>query len=158
MKYLILFFILILPGYSSATETALDSQVTDVMWLIEQTEIKAAESGAYQVKGFRGEFLLPIKSSQKYGKGGAYLHTELDPRDRRNLTIRITPKVVQEFELTHGTSIDSFFVNKTIKINGTSKRITGGPDIYTRDGLRLAKGPYRISINVSTLEQLTVIE
>jgi starvation-inducible outer membrane lipoprotein len=89
MKYLILLSILLLTACTTAPEVTSNVTSTDVMRLIEQTEVNAQ-------KGVKGTFLLLIKATD-VERRVVYLNTQLDYRDRRSITFALQPKTTAAF-------------------------------------------------------------
>jgi hypothetical protein len=72
--------------------------------------------------GVRGTFRLPIKAAG-IKSGAIFLNTELDYRDRRNISAALDPKIINALTKEYGASPDSYFLGKTIEITGEANRM-----------------------------------
>ncbi|HJS17084.1 MAG TPA: hypothetical protein VJ795_18570 [Rheinheimera sp.] len=71
-----------------------------------------------------GVFSLQIKNAAKIGDV-VYLNTEYDYRDRRNVTLVLTPKLLKEFAASYpDQQADQYFLGRTIVVNGAASRQT----------------------------------
>lgn len=71
-----------------------------------------------------GLFSLEIKNAAKVGKV-VYLNTEYDYRDRRNVTVALTAKMLEEFATLYpDQKPEQYFIGKTIVVNGAASRQT----------------------------------
>jgi hypothetical protein len=146
MKYLIILSVIVLSACSSTSQITSSSGNTDVMSIIQQ----AAENTP---KGVKGSFQLSIKATG-VNRNIVYLNTELDYRDRRNITIVLHPKLVKAFISKFGTSPEIYFLNKNIEVKGKATQVK----IWlTSDGRRTDKYYYQIHIKVVSIDQLTVL-
>lgn len=146
MKYLIILSVIVLSACSSTPKIISSSGATDVMSLIQQ----ASESAP---KGIKGTFQLFIKATG-IKRNIVYLNTELDYRDRRNITIALHPKLVNAFIAKYGVSPEEYFINKNIQVKGEAKQVK----IWLiSDGRRTDKYYYQIHIRVISIDQLSVL-
>jgi len=146
MKYFIFLSVLILSACSSTHETVLNSQSTDVMRLIEQVAENAP-------KGVIGTFQIPIKSFGNQGRM-AYLNSELDYRDQRNITLAITPKAIKELKSKYGENYQTLFINKSLKVKGMAKRVK---IFFISNGKITKKYYYQTHIRIDTGTQIQVL-
>lgn len=71
-----------------------------------------------------GLFSLQIRNAEKLGST-VYLNTEYDYRDRRSVSIVLTPKMLEEFALLYpGQKAEHYFLGRTIVVNGAATRQT----------------------------------
>lgn len=146
MKILILLSVLILSACSSTSEISSSSKPTDIIQLIEKAKRRFPE-------GVQGTFQIPIKASGNVG-GITYLNSNIDYRDPKNLTIEITPSIIELFTKTYGTPPVSYFVDKIIEVKGKVERIKISKWI---NGSRSKKHYYQTHIIVTTLNQIKVL-
>ena len=147
MKYFVLISILILSGCTSTPKVISDSDITSTMNLIALTE-EAAPAG------IKGVFKLSIKAAG-IQNSGIYLNTELDYRDRRNVSVAIHPRTVNAFIKKYGTSPDLYFINKTVEVTGEAKRMI--IDFYAM-GKKTEKYYFQTHINITSLDQIKVLD
>jgi hypothetical protein len=103
--------------------------------------------------GIEGTFQLPIKASG-IKSGIVYLNTEIDYRDRRNITVSLDPKLIEAFTTKYGIHPDSYFVNKTIEVSGEAKRLK----IYFFSKGKITKKYYfQTHIRVASLNQIKIL-
>ena len=146
MKHLILLSILLLSACSTTPEVTSNSVSTDVMRLIEQTEVNAPE-------GVKGTFQFLIKASGVERKV-VYLNTELDYRDRRSITVALHPKTIAAFTKKYGSSPEAYFINKNIEVTGEAKQIKIW---FISNGKRTKKYYFQTHIRVKSLKQIKVL-
>jgi hypothetical protein len=116
------------------------------MNLIALTEDKAPD-------GIKGTFQLPIKASG-IQRDIIYLNTQIDYRDRRNVTVAIHPKLVDALTKKYGASPDSYFINKTLEVTGEARRMK----IYFFSKGKITKKYYfQTHIRVASLNQIKVL-
>ncbi|MFT5452861.1 MAG: TonB family protein [Enterobacterales bacterium] len=124
---------------------------SDVMQVIRMVE-------EFHPKKVEGTFVLTIKATgvrkTKQGKPASLLNTELDYRDRRNLTIAISPKANSFLSQKFGTSPDKYFLNKTIEVTGTAKREVIW---FYANKKRTNKYYHQIHIQVTHPDQIKVV-
>ncbi len=71
-----------------------------------------------------GVFSLHIKNADKVGDV-VYLNTEFDYRDRRNVTLVLTPRMLQEFAASYpDQQPQQYFLGRNIVVNGAASRQT----------------------------------
>lgn len=71
-----------------------------------------------------GVFSLQIRNADRAGNM-VYLNTESDYRDRRNVTVVLTPKVLKEFaEQYPDQQPEQYFLGRSIVVNGAASRQT----------------------------------
>ncbi len=146
MKHLILLSILLLSACSTTPEVTSNSVSTDVMRLIEQTEVNAPE-------GVKGTFQFLIKASGVERKV-VYLNTELDYRDRRSITVALHPKTIAAFTKKYGSSPVVYFINKNIEVTGVAKQMKVW---FFSNGKRTEKYYFQTHVRVKSLNQIKVL-
>jgi hypothetical protein len=138
--------VLALSACDSSHKYETNATVTSTMNLIAQTEAIAPE-------GVKGTFQFVIKASG-VKSGVVYLNTEMDYRDRRNITVTLHSKIISVFTAKYGASPDFYFIDKTIGVTGEIKRVK----IYLiANGKRTEKYYYQTQLIVTSLEQVNVI-
>ena len=143
MKYLILSLSLFLTACNSTTHV----DVADTMNLIAQAEDNAPD-------GVQGTFKFLVKATGSSRHGEVYLNTEHDYRDRRAVTIVLSPSVVPEFTKNYGNEPNAFFTGKVIEVTGEAKREIID---FVSNGKRTGKYYFQTHIRVSSLEQIKVL-
>lgn len=103
--------------------------------------------------GVKGTFKLPIKASGAQGKV-VYLNTELDYRDRRNITVALHPKLIGVFSETYGSAPDAYLINKTIEVTGEAKR---AKIRFFSKGKPTDKYYFQTHIRVHSLNQINIL-
>jgi len=146
MKYLILLSVLVLSACSTTHEVTSNVELTDIMQLIEKTEINAP-------KGVMGTFQFQIKASG-IQRNNVYLNTELDYRDRRSITVALHPKAVIEFTKKYGSSPDVYLINKNIQVTGEAKRIK---ILFLSNGKKTDKYYFQTHVRVTSIDQIKVL-
>ena len=116
------------------------------MRLIALTEEKAPE-------GVKGAFKFLIKASGIKG-GIVYLNTEVDYRDRRNITVALHPDVINSFTKKYGSAPESYFINKTIEVDGEAKRMK---IYFISNGKLTEKYYFQTHLRVTSLKQIKVL-
>ena len=79
-------------------------------------------SAANAPKVVEGEFMLTIKSGYVKQRM-AFLNSELDHHDQRNLIIALRPRAIKEMTELHGEEPANYFIGKKIKVSGEAKRV-----------------------------------
>jgi hypothetical protein len=150
MKNIFMALALLLSGCASTdsvlvtTDTILAT--ADTMRIIEQ----AAEVAPYGVKG---NFSFTIKAAAKPGEI-VYLNTELDYRDRRCITIALSPKVASHIEQQYGVTAQEYYLGKKIQVNGTAKQVKIW---FFERGKRTDKYYYQTHIRIIRPKQIEVL-
>lgn len=140
MKYFVLVMALLLSACSST-----NSNIADTMNLIALSEESAPN-------GVKGEFNFLIKAVGKR-RGTVFLNTELDYRDRRAVSIVLSPKVVSELTKQYASTPETYFTNKHITVKGEAKR----EQIYFYSKGRITpKYYYQTHIDVTSIDQISV--
>jgi hypothetical protein len=135
-----------LSACTATPEVTPNSVSTDVMRLIEQTEVNAPE-------GVKGTFIFSIKASGIERKV-VYLNTELDYRDRRSITVALHPKTIAAFTKKYGSSPEAYFINKNIEVTGEAKQMK---ILFVSDGKRTEKYYFQTHIRVKSINQIKVV-
>jgi hypothetical protein len=146
MKYFVLLSIFVLSACATTPATTRPSAPTDVMGLIKQSEASAPD-------GIKGNFQFSIKASGMEN-GTTYLNTELDYRDRRNITLALLPNTIAAFTEQYGSAPDTYFVNKNIEVIGEAKRFKTW---FSVNGKRTDKYYFQTHINVGSIDQIKVL-
>lgn len=103
--------------------------------------------------GIIGTFTLPIKTSG-IQRRNVYLNTEVDYRDRRNITVAISPKLIPALTKKYGSSPERYFVNKTIAVTGEAKRMK---IYFFFNGKKTQKYYFQTHIRVMSLDQIKIL-
>ncbi|MEW6997472.1 hypothetical protein AADZ86_07195 [Colwelliaceae bacterium BS250] len=146
MKYLLLLSILVLSACTTTSNVTSNQASTDVMRLIEETEINAPD-------GVKGTFQFSIKASGVERKV-VYLNTELDYRDRRSVTVALHPKTIAAFTKKYGSSPEVYFINKNIEVTGEAKQMKIW---FFSNGIRSEKYYFQTHIRVKSINQIKVL-
>ena len=72
--------------------------------------------------GVPGSFSMTVRAAGA-DRWGVYLNSELDYRDRRNLTIAIPGRAVAAFQENFGEDPRSFFIGKTVRVDGEARTV-----------------------------------
>jgi hypothetical protein len=135
--------VLFLAGCASTNNIVVN---TDTMRLIEKTAEVAP-------KGVDGEFVLTVKAAGEQGKV-VYQNTELDYRDRRNITVVLSPQFVGYINEQYGVTPQEYFLNKKIQVKGTAKQVKIG---FFSNGKPTEKYYYQTHIRVRSPNQIEVL-
>jgi len=146
MKYLILVSILALSACTTTPVVTSNQPSTDVMRLIEQTAINAPN-------GVKGTFQFSIKAAG-VEREIVYLNTELDYRDRRNITVALHPRIVAAFTNKYGSSPEVYFINKNIEVTGEARQIKIW---FVSKGIRTEKYYFQTHIRIKSINQIKVL-
>jgi hypothetical protein len=110
---------LVLIGALSGCASTKDAdKISEYISPIQAIE-KAAEASP---KGIRGFFELQVKATGK-PKSVVYLNSELDYRDPRNISIALSPKVVESFISKYGETPELLLKNKKIVVYGEARKV-----------------------------------
>jgi len=113
MKYLLIITTLLLTACASKNSLNQTSNTSDIMQIIELAEEKAPE-------GVEGPFTMDILSTGRHGD--IFLNSQLDYRDRRNLTVTINEETAKRLSEVYGSPPEVYFLNKKVKIDGSAYR------------------------------------
>jgi hypothetical protein len=119
---------------------------TNAMPLIEQVSAVAPNT-------VEGNFIFDVKAAKTIWPY-TYLNTEQDYRDRRNITIRVFAGVERAIRLTHGKSVEEYFANGRIAVNGEAKRVK---IVFYSQGKPTESYYYQIHIDVTSAEQISLL-
>ncbi len=86
------------------------------------TEVLAALK-ANQDKPVEGPFELKILAISKSGFN-TRLHTKKDPKDPENIILELSPFMVQYYTKQFDTTVENFFLNYTLAVNGKVTPVT----------------------------------
>ena len=154
MKFLIIFsmsmsmsmLMLSLSACNSTPEIALKSQSTDIIQLIEKAKRRFPE-------GVRGTFQIPIKASGQK-RGVIFLNSDVDYRDPNNITVVLAPAIIESLSNTYDSSLDSYFIDKTIEVTGKVERIK---IYFYENGKRAKKYYFQTHINITSADKIRVL-
>jgi hypothetical protein len=148
MKNIFIALALLLSGCADSLLVTTDtiSATADTMRVIEQ----AAEAAPY---GVTGNFSFTIKAAAKPGKI-VYLNTELDYRDRRCITIALSPEIASHIEQQYGVTAQEYYLGKKIQVNGTAKQVKIW---FFERGKRTDKYYYQTHIQIMRPKQIEVL-
>ncbi len=146
MKYLLILSILILSACSSTSKISSKSTLTDISKLITKADRRYPE-------GVRGTFQIPIKASGSV-RGIIYLNSDLDYREPSNISIVLSPVIVESVSNTYGSSPDLYFIDKTIEITGKVERVKVH---YFKNGKRTKKYYFQTHIKVDSIDNIRVL-
>jgi hypothetical protein len=139
--------ILIVSLVTACSSTQKNIQLTDVMNIIKLSSERAPNS-------VDGEFVLYIQAIGSQGKR-VYLNTELDYRDRRNLTVALSSQALNEFRIKHDKNPKEYLLNKKIRVKGKAKQVKIW---FFSNGKRTEKYYYQTHIQIDSLNQIEIIE
>ena len=101
-----------------------------------------------------GVFVMRVRAGGR-DRGRAFLNSELDYRDQRNLTVRIEPEALAQFEADLGMAPEHFFLGKLIRVRGPARRER--IDFVERGGRRTDLYYYQTQVRVSRPDQIEVL-
>ncbi|WP_133405392.1 hypothetical protein [Parashewanella tropica] len=146
MRFAVLAMCLFLGACGSTPNLAVNSDTKSIMNLIALAEQSAPQ-------GVKGTFKLPIKATGMQSER-VYLNTQDDYRDRRNISVAITPMLAFELDEKYGSAPDKFFLNKTVEVTGEVKRVK---IYFLSKGKMTDKYYFQTQIKISSLDQIKVI-
>jgi hypothetical protein len=111
----------------------------------------AADAAPVAISGL---FVMRVRAGGR-DRGRAFLNSELDYRDQRNLTIRIERQALARFEADLGMPPERFFLGKSIRVRGMARRER--IDFIERGGRRTDLYYYQTQVEVSRPEQIEVV-
>ncbi|MCX7554235.1 hypothetical protein OS175_10120 [Marinicella sp. S1101] len=138
----------------AACQTTQNKKTTTAQYstwdIIEKTEAMAP-------KALSGRFLMTIKNSGKLAsrKGTIiFLNTEKDYRDRRNISIKLSPEFQAEFNAQYpNTDIRNYYQGKNLLVQGEARRVKIW---FNSQGKRSDKYYFQTHVFVNELTQLKV--
>ncbi|MBQ4809763.1 hypothetical protein A7985_04515 [Pseudoalteromonas luteoviolacea] len=130
--------------------TLLLGACSSTVYKSEQTMELIAASEANAPHGVSGTFEFEIKGSGKVD-GEVFLNTEENFRDRRSISIALSPKVVMAFIRKEGLSPKIYFLDKKIQVTGEAKR---KKVFLTSNGKKMRSYFFLTEINVTSLDQI----
>lgn len=142
MKHLALILLTILL---SACQTTFKHN--ELMNVIELSE-------ASPTKGVKGSFELTVLNIGQQGNK-VYLNSQMDYRDRRNVSIVIPVSLTQKLMKKYDDESALFFMNKNIKIEGVAKRVKIG---FVERNKNPTKYYYQTHIKLTNIDQIEIIE
>ncbi|MDQ7049628.1 MAG: hypothetical protein Q9M92_08825 [Enterobacterales bacterium] len=146
MIYRLLATILIITSYQASASQKSSPNIASVMNLIAKTEAAAP-------KGVKGTFRFLVKETGISG-GIIYLNTEHDYRDRRNISIELSPNIIEELTKKYAGKPEVLFVDKMIEVTGVAKRVT----IYFMSRQRKNRKYYfQTHIKVDSVDQIKLV-
>jgi len=147
MKYFLLSYVFMLSACQTVATEKSSPNISSVMNLIAASEANAS-------KGITGTFQFFIKASG-ISNGFIYLNTELDYRDRRSLSISISPNIVEALTNKYGAAPEVFFINKIIEVKGKAKRQT---IYFSAKGVNKRKYYFQTHVVVSSIDDIKVLQ
>jgi hypothetical protein len=106
-------------------------------------------------KGIRGFFELQVKATGK-PKAVVYLNSELDYRDPRNISIALSPKVVESFISKYGETPELLLKNKKIVVYGEARKVKIS---FGCNGKRNENQYYyQTHVRVGSLSQILIVQ
>ncbi|MBE1298501.1 MAG: hypothetical protein GJ680_01135 [Alteromonadaceae bacterium] len=142
MKILLLALVMVLSGcVSTAPEYSNTLEIIG----------SAAESAP---DGVEGEYTFKIQAVGK-PKRTVYLNTELDYRDQRNVTIALHPRLAKQLLEQHGADSETFFIGKSIRVNGEAKR---AKIIFNSQGRPSGLYYYQTQIRLKDIDKIEILE
>lgn len=104
--------------------------------------------------GVQGPFRMQVQASGRQGVM-AYLNSELDYRDQRNLTLALPPPVQAQLEARLGGDPLEILKGKTLLVEGEARRTRID---FTRDGQPTGLYYYQTHVTLHDAAQLTVLD
>jgi hypothetical protein len=143
---------LVLIGALSGCASTKDAEkVSEYISPIQAIE-RAAEASPKGVKGF---FELNVKATGK-PRNVAYLNSELDYRDPRNISIAISPKVRESFIKKYGETPEIFLKNKKIIVYGEARKVKISFGCNGKENEN--QYYYQTHVRFSSLSQLLIVQ
>jgi len=147
-KVIQLFLITILVSGCTSTEHTAQTTPQTYKGLTARDAIELSESAA--PRNAPGVFSVFIKASGNVNKL-IYLNTELDYRDRRNVSIVLLPEFQKAFLKKYGISAEEMLMNKNIKVNSFATRTK---IVFSYRGQPTSKYYFQTHIPVRHLKQI----
>jgi hypothetical protein len=117
--------------------------------LTAQDAIELSEDAAPKMAPGTFSFLIRAVGAQRQY---VYLNTELDYRDRRNVSVVLLPEFQEAFLTKYGASAEVTLLNKRVTVSSFAKRM---PIFFYEDGKQTDKYYYQTHIPVKQLDQIT---
>jgi len=146
MKYFVIITTLLLTACASQNSLKQSTKASDIMRIIELAEEKAPE-------GVEGSFTMYIQSTGRHGD--VFLNSQLDYRDRRNLTVTIDEETGKKLSQIYGYPPEVYFLNKKVKVDGSAYRAKIW--LYINEK-QTHEYYYQTRIYVTSPDQIKVIE
>ncbi len=116
--------------------------------------IQAIErSAASAPKAVNNVFELQVKSSNSH-QGLAFLNSEKDNLDQRNLVIALRPQAINQLKEKYGQSPQEYLLDKRIRVEGQARRIKTWVLFKNKNTRQYF---YQTKIFVKSANQLTVL-
>jgi hypothetical protein len=119
---------------------------------------QAIAAAAKSDQGAQGVFQFAVasvgKSKSRRG-GSAYLNSEADFHDPRNVSVRIPAKTVKDIETALGHPLEQGLVGKRIAVTGVARRIEKAH--YDKDRKRTGETYAQTQIAVTSADQIVVL-
>jgi len=147
MKSLIIVLVLLLSACNSTPNNVVAKDTAEMMRVIALSEAAAPA-------GVKGTFDISIKASGTQGQV-TYLNSELDYRDRRNVTVALHPRLIKELTQLYGKAPKEYFLNKKIKVSGYAKRTK---IVFISQGRPTQKYYFQTHIRVSSLKNIELVD
>jgi len=146
MKLVILILAIFLSGCSTTTHHVNSKSTNELMGVIQLSEAASPD-------GVSGTFEMNIKATG-LDRGVVFLNSEFDYRDRRNVSVALHPKLRKKLTELYGVVPETYFLNKTIAVTGTAKRVK---IVFSSNGRPTKKYYYQTHIRVSSLKKIKVL-
>lgn len=143
MKFFIMLSILLLASCSTAPPQVTTSEISEIEQII------ALASN----ENIQGSFTIPIKAVGKQ-RGVTFLNSETNYKDKKNISIVLSPKISESFEGTYDLNAITYWVGKTVKVSGTAER---AKIWYYQQGKKTERYYFQTHIRVTSLDQLQVL-
>ena len=115
----------------------------------EQAIFRAADAAPAPVPG---TFVMTVKAVGSQN-GIAYLNSELDYRDQRNLSIAICPDAIAPLAAKFGGDLDKVLIGKTVAVSGAAMRFK---IVFTINGAPTEKYYYQTHVDVCSAGQISL--
>ncbi|NYZ61879.1 hypothetical protein H0E82_03740 [Luteimonas sp. SJ-16] len=122
----------------------------DARWLAPAQAVQLAADAA--PRGVKGVFALQVRATGRQGEM-AYLNSETDYRDQRNLSIALEPQAVRQLGERLGADPLEALKGRRILVDGEARRTT---IVFYADGVATDKYYYQTQVRVTRAEQITV--
>ena len=154
LKSLLIIFGLSLASCATVTEV---TSPTDIEMKVSSLDYISPESAVFEAakdadNGVSGVFQMDVVNVGM-NNGWAYLNSEMDYRDQRCLTVAISPKVIEELKIKHGSNWKKEFQNQKILVEGTAKRVK---IILSHNGRPTSKYYYQTHVTINSPEEVSI--
>lgn len=124
---------------------------------IEYTDLKLLQN-QIEIEGrVKGTFTLLIKKGEKHGYGSVTLHTQMKSSNSESLEVSLLANMVPEFTKLYGTSPEIYLIGKTVRLKSTARRVTKVKFNYDSSNYGSQKKTDVMSIPISSLSKLEIL-